>query len=286
MVEQILLAKRLFLIGETYSAETDPISTGLAISLFQDAIELLVWSVVKELDITVRDNEPFTALLKKIEDGTESKLPHRAKLIELNKARIGFKHYGNLPASGESEKYRAYTRDFLLSACSRYLSVDFEDVSLTSLIELDGVREHLQKAEKFEADSEYQHAVSEAAKAWYLLQRHIENYLPKVSGRLRGADSLLNRIPELMGQNIRVFELIENYLGAIGRFNLITLLGGNLAENLFYEKRLPTVHMMGSGEFRVRYINVDQPDKEFTERVIKHFVKVALRVQDTLRQIH
>ena len=90
----------------------------------------------------------FTTLLDKVEKSSEGTLPHKAKMIELNKARVGFKHYGNLPASSEAEKFRSYTYDFLVVASQRYLEVDFEKVSLSSLISDPKVRNHIEAAEK------------------------------------------------------------------------------------------------------------------------------------------
>ena len=148
MIDQVLIAKRLFSIGSTYSEEADPLSAGLAISLFQDSVELLVWCIAKHHSVAVKDNDAFTSLLEKIERISPDGVPHKAKMLELNKARVGFKHYGNLPASSESTKFRSYTQDFLVISCQRFLGINFDEVSLSSLIQIQKVREHVQNAEK------------------------------------------------------------------------------------------------------------------------------------------
>ena len=95
MIEQVVIAKRIFTIAERYSQQSDPLSAGLAISLFQDSVEQLTWCIVKNLDLDVKDSEGFVSLLSKIEKKSGESIPQKAKVLELNKARVGFKHYGN-----------------------------------------------------------------------------------------------------------------------------------------------------------------------------------------------
>ncbi|PTB99790.1 hypothetical protein C9993_01375 [Marinobacter sp. Z-F4-2] len=108
MIEQVVISKRIFLIAEDYSRQSEPLAAGLAISLLQDAVEQLTWCIAKHQDLDVKDTEGFVSLLKKIEKKSGELVPQKAKILELNKARIGFKHYGNLPATSESEKFRLY----------------------------------------------------------------------------------------------------------------------------------------------------------------------------------
>ena len=57
MLQQLLLSKRLFLEACHYIERADPVSCGIAISMFQDAVELYVWTVVwRQLDLPVNDN--------------------------------------------------------------------------------------------------------------------------------------------------------------------------------------------------------------------------------------
>ena len=67
MINQLLLSKRLYIIGSNYVEAPDPISAGMAISLFQDSIEILCWSVLKDLDAPVKENTPFTSFFDLVE---------------------------------------------------------------------------------------------------------------------------------------------------------------------------------------------------------------------------
>jgi hypothetical protein len=100
MVKQLLLCKRLMAEGVSFAKRTDSVSSGMAISLFEDAVEMFIWAQVKERGIQVKETSSFTANIEALQK-TGVSVSYTAKLFELNKARVGFKHYGNLPAADE-----------------------------------------------------------------------------------------------------------------------------------------------------------------------------------------
>ena len=111
MISQLLVSKKLYHEGCRQLSLNDPISDGLAVSLFQDAVEIYIWTLIKERSIDVGKNPEFTNNLGSIANSGTS-VPLKAKLLELNKARVNFKHYGNLPAHRDAEKFRSYAQDF------------------------------------------------------------------------------------------------------------------------------------------------------------------------------
>ena len=144
MISQLLLAKRLYICGLSYIDFPDPVSAGLSISLFHDSVELFCWSLLKELDAKVKENYPFSSffdLVEKAPKNQDSKnLPLKAKMLELNKARINFKHYGNLPDISEAKKFQGYTEDFLRISFRDFFKLDFESISLSQLIPFEEVK--------------------------------------------------------------------------------------------------------------------------------------------------
>lgn len=144
MIDQALTAKRLYAIGVGYSDSTDPVAAGLSISLFQDSVEHLVWGICKHLDVSAKDSESFVSLLEKVELATGNTVTGKARILELNKARVAFKHYGILPNPTEATKFRAYTYDFLVLACERYLGLEFDNLTELSLISDPQVRKHIE----------------------------------------------------------------------------------------------------------------------------------------------
>ncbi|HCW89256.1 MAG TPA: hypothetical protein DHU56_04255 [Marinobacter sp.] len=283
MIEQVVISKRIYMIAEDYSRQSEPLASGLAISLLQDAVEQLVWCIVKQHDLGVKDTEGFISLLTKIEQKYGEPVPQKAKMLELNKARVGFKHYGNLPASSEAEKFRLYAHDFLVLACQRYLDVSFDDVSLASLIGDGKIRGHVQASQEALARDEIEDAVTEAALGRFFMFKKLDAYLPKVDCRLKDADRIFEQIPGMKGRGVRVFQYLTDYLGGVARFNAAALAGGDIGEHLYFERALPSVLESIGGKTQVNFGRAAQPSRALAERAIKYVIETTVRIESTVQ---
>ena len=59
-VKQLHLVKFLLQAAEEHLSRDNPASSGLAVSVAQDAIEIFAWTIAKEYEVSVNDKEPFT----------------------------------------------------------------------------------------------------------------------------------------------------------------------------------------------------------------------------------
>ena len=265
-MEQLLLSKRLFLSGANYSEKSDSISAGIAISMFQDSVEALLWHLIKELDLQVRDNESFTRYFDKI-DGIPpneglSKLPLRAKMLELNKARVNFKHYGNLPDPSEARKFRTYTEDFLTLTMEGYCSISFDSLTLVELITFSDVKGCLREAESFLSEGDTERALQEVSKAKKMLLSKFHGYFPEVDRNLSKADELIG------ARHSGPFKFISKYLERNRESSIITMLGIPLKDYVLTQRVLPSAVQMMAGNWRFshgfgsrRVIGLDEATK-------------------------
>lgn len=58
----------------------------------------------KERNIPVKENAQFTTNIESLSNAV-IKLSFIPQILELNKSRVGFKHYGNLPAIAEVRSF-------------------------------------------------------------------------------------------------------------------------------------------------------------------------------------
>ena len=278
MIDQLLLSKRLFLKGEECCEENNPVSAGLAISLFHDSIEILVWSIVKRNDIDVKNSEPFLGLLRKVNDF--GVIPHKAKIEELNQARMNFKHYGNLPASEDARKFKSYTEDFLRVSFERFFEEDFDEISLSSLIQFPDVKGYVQQAEKLHTEKDYKTCVAELAKANKLLLSKLERFVPKVDSNLQGAAAaMFDRHSSSQATNI--FNYIYKYLEMLRETSIISICGISLHDFVKVRDRLPSVALFGDGTFHVshKFHQYTEQDSRF---LIKFIIDLSLKLQSVL----
>ncbi len=170
-LRQLELAKYLFETGKDLIGTHDPMSYGLAISLAQDAVEILAWTVVKEKNISVKEKEPFPGLMEKIENATAQKFPFEAKVLELNAMRVKFKHFGNLPIAEDAAKLLTYAEESLREGTKLFFSVDFDSISFADLITNSSVRDRLKDAERYLSEGKFTECVNKCGEADLLISQ-------------------------------------------------------------------------------------------------------------------
>lgn len=277
MKKQLLLSKRLFLEGTVFSERQDPISCGIAISLFQDAVELLVWALIKEGNIQAKEGSSFTQNIDAL-GKAGFQLTNRAQIFELNKARVNFKHYGNLPAPEEAVKFQLYAENFLRSSFEEHFHLSFEQLSLVDLLSSEDVKEHLRAAEEMTAASQYAESMTEAAKAKALIFKRLERLIPPVSRDLRHLDSL---IPNEL-RSARVFSHLVDYLEVLREASLSALLRLPPKEFAFVRAELPAAFQYGDGRWQVTAVGFRTESKPRCDYAVSCLVNLSLRMEAIL----
>jgi len=283
MVNQLLLSKWLFMKGEQHCIDNDPVSAGLAISLFQDAIEIFIWTLVKKFDAQVTKGTPFLQYFDKIKQAPGNKnkdgLPYKGKIIALNTARVNFKHYGNLPDPSEAQKFRGYTEDFLRVSFEKFLGEDFDQISLSSLIRFDDVRKHVQIAEKKLKEENYTESAIELAKAKKLLLEKLDRFIPKVDDNLKRASSFFDRQAQSHASNI--FNYLYNYLNMLRSLNIINMCDVSINHFGKIEMILPNASQTMNGKFHITHSKTIY-SKEDIDFSISFIINLSLKIQSAI----
>jgi len=144
--KRVVYAKYILLSAQEVLGRNLPISPGIAVLALQDAAEMLLRVVVDGLGVA--GNERFDALISNIEDKA-GPLLHASALRNLNKARVGFKHSGNLPNRGDVEDFMRRVESFAIDSLRKFFDEDFDLVAISDLIDNLLVREHLAAAESY-----------------------------------------------------------------------------------------------------------------------------------------
>lgn len=165
MHKNLIQAKFLFEKAQMLWEPYREISNGLVVSLLQDAAEIALWAIIKSRDVQVKDKEQFVQI---IESASSSGLiiHGKAKIIELNKSRVSYKHYGISPAASDIPRFIESTRFFLRENVREHLALDFDTVSLADEVSDLGVRTHLKEAERFRSEGDLQEALIQASLAF------------------------------------------------------------------------------------------------------------------------
>ncbi len=193
-IHQLILTKYLFDQGVSTLDNDNAMACGLAISLFQDSVELLCWTIAKEVDAPVKGKDSFEQIWDSVKSASKNKgaieLPLKAKMIEMNKARVLFKRYGNLPNPLDATKFMGFTEEFLQQAIEQFYNLQFDDISLADLVKNNSVRDKIKLAEKHFSDEKYSDCIRECAEAEYLISIDLHKILPKFDRNFEGIANL------------------------------------------------------------------------------------------------
>lgn len=96
---------------------------GLAVSMFHDALELLLAATAQKVGAIVSKNQinffAWWDLIEKAPNaGNSKKLPPYSTLRLLNDARVSFKHFGRCPPVGEAQTHQVTCEQFLTQVCT------------------------------------------------------------------------------------------------------------------------------------------------------------------------
>ncbi|MDE0693642.1 MAG: hypothetical protein OXI55_15540 [Gammaproteobacteria bacterium] len=216
-----LLLRRLTLPKFLYARAKDvlerprpPHSWGLATSLLQDSVEVLLRIVAEEYRIAVPAQAQFPKLIDALAEQFPNIGGHQAGLTKLNTTRIAFKHRGQEVAEHDAQAFVVNVETFLREICKEAFDVDFASLSLADSIGHRRTRNWLNKAESAFAIENYTKAVAYAAKAMTVYMAHSTERDPSID---------LRTVVQYQGVPEGFKERVEASLGTLhARFDLFT----------------------------------------------------------------
>ncbi len=236
---------------------------------------MYIWTLIKHKGLAVDDKSGFVANLTALQKSGTA-IPYVAQIQELNRARVGFKHFGNLPAPIEAEKHRTHVEEFLRQAMRDHFGIDFDSLTLIDLVADPDIRAHLQAAQREISAEKYGDATTSLAKARYLAYGLLREFLPGVGGGLRDADRLLARAADVQG--FYAFQQLAEYLAVLREAALVAMFHLPVKDFALLRANLPSVSRSLSGAWLINGSLV-KPSEEVCNKALAAVVNICIRVQ-------
>ena len=259
--------------------------------MFQDSTEMLIWLLVKKHNLQIKDGSTFTANIDALQKN-QVQIIGVPQIHELNKARVGFKHYGNLPAAEDAIKYQTTAEVFLRATMATHFQTDFDELSLVDAVPFSDVREHLKKAELLVQQSSFREAVVEASVANGIMLAMLDSYLPEVDSALSGNDRnievALGSDRALSGSSYRGyvtgFRYVSDYLSRLRDVSLASLLTLPFNDYFFLSSSLWRSRKTMGGEWmQSAPPKPIEPSAAICGRQISCLVNMSIRLDDVLK---
>ncbi|HEY8878643.1 MAG TPA: hypothetical protein VIN03_13835 [Roseateles sp.] len=181
---QLILVRQLAIEADRQLSRDDAFGHGLAVSLMQDAVELLIRIVIRLRGIEVGPRatwEQMADAISKAAADDDGKVPHRARLEDLNKARVAFKHSGTAPSKVDARRLVSFGLEFLEAATPRFVGIEYAKISLSAAVRNDEIRGLLIQAQTLLSEERWRDAMVEAADAVKRSESALNTLLPKAS---------------------------------------------------------------------------------------------------------
>jgi len=170
VLKNLIQARFLFEKAQVLWEPYREISNGLVVSLLQDSVEIALWAIVKAKSVQIKDQESFVSILEKV-GSTGLVMQGKAQILELNKSRVLYKHYGLSPAASDVLRFIESARFFLTENVREHLAVDFDTVSLADEVSDPKVRAYLKEAERFRGEGDLEEALIQVSLAFQRILR-------------------------------------------------------------------------------------------------------------------
>jgi hypothetical protein len=222
---------------------------GTAINGLQDAVEAFLRLCVEHLQVNVSPKSEFLQVFDAVDKHSSVNGAlggHRAGLLAVNQARVGFKHHGNVPSPTTIERARVNAQAFLEQACQVVLGQRLEDISLTAFIRDHEARQLVEAANTASANGDAGKAMTSLRLAFDRVVRDYEQR--KV---WYGRRSLFETQPSLMlwKRDLRKLGIdrLVDWLEALDQRTKLLAFGVDLRRYAYFNAHTPVVHHLMSG---------------------------------------
>ena len=202
-----------------------------------------------------------------------------------NDARVAVKHKGLLPIQQQIEEFRSVVTAFLTDATPKVFQIEFDSISLSSLVRSDDVRSSLQAAETAAEAGQFSEALEQAAKAFHLSLRNYRWFeTPRLFDPTDAARDLKqrarhDRMASGFSSFARSFEAVAEMGESLGE--AITILAHHLDYDGYRYLRTygPTIYDVEQGGMGAVWTVNLTTDRSIVDRCIAFAVDAALRLE-------
>ncbi len=282
LMRRLMYAKYIYCNGCDLLNQNLYLSGGMAILNFQDSIEILLRVIAEYVNANIKDSSSFNHIINEINNMkiSKSKIPQKSFLNQLNKSRVNFKHYGNLPITQDVQKFKIDLDIFFRYVVKIYLDIEYDQISLVSVITNRRVQNYLRKAESDLENDKFEDCIVNSTIAFKLIFQTVREYKHYGYEKIPSFHTLDNIIAN------EILDFIQDIYDRIDmqkeQINILTY-GINLSEFFKFKMVTPNIqfNMLGNiiGINKTLYSPINLYTYENAQFCLRFAIDTALCVQ-------
>jgi hypothetical protein len=172
-MQRLAFIRYVFAQGVEQSQLPEPLSA-TALLHFHDSVELFLGLAADKHNVG-KPKMDFMQLLGEVDTAIQpDRLEQRGPMRRLNDARVSLKHHGNILSGAQIDDYRTFTSSFFEENTPKVFGLAFNQVSMIDLIQSEGARQTLTKAQEAFDRGDNEDVVINAAIAFHQLLRDLD----------------------------------------------------------------------------------------------------------------
>ena len=192
-LKKLVLVKQLYQQAYLHSeARSSPVSRIIAVVTFDLATETVLKAVFSALNSGRNPDNAFQSLIDSTDSALSSiglsSIPDQMQIRHVHSIRNDAQHKVKYPTEDDVNDCRTYTRDFLEHITIQVWDKNFDEISLTDLIQHPKIKERLVEAETYFKAGKYIEAITYAKAAFNkcinLVIKRVIGALPQIPGTL------------------------------------------------------------------------------------------------------
>lgn len=202
LINRIYLVRQLLYEALQLMGDNFPVSRMRIFLSLDHAIEILLSTLLSELNVTVDRSWGLPKMLEELISQKPKLGSHRTPIERLRRLRDRVQHDGIVPSPEDVRQASLEAEAFIRGAVREVLDQELEEFSPIMLIADEKAREHLKKAEQALQQGDYSAATKEAAAGFAIGWR---NFTPRLSNRFPYlfSEKLLRELSHIIGKAMK-----------------------------------------------------------------------------------
>lgn len=204
-LRHLVYCKSLYMHAISHSDIDNILDRAIALLNFDNSIEMLMYTVLEYRGAKPPRRENFYELLKAFEKAVQDidlALLYEVEIMNMHRARNNVQHHGIIPSADDIERYKSLTLEVLSELILEIFQLDFNEVSLGTLIKDDVTRTLFNRADKAYFSENYEDALT-------YLTTTFEYAKNREQGRIYGSLLLLTLFKQRKKLNEVSMKLVE-----------------------------------------------------------------------------
>jgi hypothetical protein len=184
VLRRVVNSKYVLERASSIEAERNEMSLSISLLLTHDAIEMLMLAILDHLNV-IKGKREFMSFWSDIKAAGLQEPPDSIAMQNLNRLRVGLKHYGNIPNEKDARESILRARGFFENVLGLYCEIAYASVSLLDLIPDSAVRTLLTAARQKFVEGDKPSAMTDLKIALHKLENPEGKYLPTIQAPRR-----------------------------------------------------------------------------------------------------